>query len=170
MAKINKSIKEKCLDFYLRTPVKCDFFIVGFCILIWHSLSNYFSFSIDSENNKLSEISAEIGTVLITIAGFILTIITIIVTFKNSIEPKKNESNNDLFYNSNFYPVTIKLLKNCVKLLLFLFLVIYIARLLYPISDIIMFYINFSALVFSVLVFMRFLLILKIIISFQVSK
>lgn len=170
MAKIKKTIKEKCFDFYLKTPVICDFFIVGFFLVIWYSLSNYFSFSIDSKNNKLSEVSAEIGTVLITIAGFILTIITIIVTFKNTIEPKKNESNNDLFYNSDFYPVTIKLLKNCVKLLLFLFLVIYFARLLYPISDIILFYINLSALVFSVLVFMRFLLILKIIISFQVSK
>jgi hypothetical protein len=170
MGTIKKTWKEIFFDFYFKTPVIYDFFIVGVITIAWYFLSKYYGLSIDSKNNKLSEISAEIGTIVITIAGFILTIITIIVTFKNTIEPKKKESNNDLFYNSDFYPLTIKLLKNCVKLLLFLFLVIYIARLLHPISDNVLFYINFSALIFSILVFLRFLLILKIIISFQINK
>ena len=169
MAKINKTIKEKILDFYLVIPVICDFFIVSISILIWCFISKHYNITIH-EDNKLSEVSAEIGTVVITIAGFILTIITIIVTFKNTVQQRVKKSNNDLFYNSAFYSVTITLLKNCVKLLLFLFLVIYIARLLHPISDLILFYINFSALIFSILVFLRFLLILKIIISFQISK
>jgi hypothetical protein len=170
MGNIKKTPKEIILDFYLKTPVVCDFFIVGIITIAWYFLSKHYGFSIDSDNNKLSEISAEIGTVVITIAGFILTIITIIVSFKNTIKPKKKESNNDLFYNSDFYLTTIKLLKNCVKLLLLLFSVIYIARLVHPIADNVLFYINFSALIFSVLVFLRFLLILKIIISFQINK
>jgi len=160
MAGIKKTLKEKCFDFYLRIPVVCDFLIVGISIIAWYYFSKCFNIEIDTTDNKLGEVSSEIGTVVIAIAGFILTIT---VTFKNTIHTEKQENNNDLFYNSNFYSVTIKFLKNCVKLLLFLFLVIYIARLLHPISDDVLFYINFSALLFSVLVFLRFLLVLKII-------
>ncbi len=168
MIKDNRTFKEKVLDRYLAAPIIYDFIIVGIFAIAWYFFSKHYSITI-KEENKLSEVSSEIGTALITITGFILTIITIIVTFKNTIRKGKKESNNDLFYNSEFYPTTISLLKNCVKLLLFLYILIYLVRLLHPIPIEILFYINFSAIFFSVLVFLRFLLILKIIISFQVS-
>lgn len=171
-----KTFKEKTIDAYIKRPILYDI-IISLVISCGLKILNFFEFvdfdfSDDSFKSHIIDISSEIGIAVITLAGFILTVLTIIVTFKNTINTDilKEKNLTTIFYTSDFYLKSVLLLKNSVKILLLIFFSAFFSKLFNRFSIELVFYFNLFVLTISLLNAYRFLLVLGIIISFQTDK
>lgn len=111
----------KLINIYLKSPIFIDFIISSIisgaiyylaCILV-----------IKIPNLKfLQNLLSDLATIAFTSTGFILTILTVLVTFKanskrqNSI--KEYDSALSLFFYTPLYPMSTSILKNSIKILL----------------------------------------------------
>ncbi len=151
---------EKIIDFYFRKPILIDFCLsilvgIGMCklkILAVHSF----------EEEKVKDLSSDICGVCLTAAGFILTILTLIVTFKNSDYATKSK-----FYDSPYYFQTTKHLKNGVKVLIGISFLGYVLLNFYFDNSQYLKYFNTLSIVLVFLTLWRCLLILSKIIRMQ---
>jgi RsiW-degrading membrane proteinase PrsW (M82 family) len=111
----------RILDNYFKKPVFWDVIIA---ILLTVSIILFFDMlkiSIPS-SEVLYDLSKDISTIGFTSAGFVLTFLTIIITFRSNSEVTEKEikeSNKifDLFFHSTLYFETVRHFKNCVKIL-----------------------------------------------------
>lgn len=89
------------IDIYLAHPLKCDFMV---CVLIYIGL-HYNAVRVPIATNDLSSIQGSLASTAVSLAGFIIAALTIIVTFKANITKKLEESINgmELLFNSNNY-------------------------------------------------------------------
>lgn len=160
------------LDRYFRNPILYDYFLgilISICPLYMY-LVGYFK--LPKIDHTLST-SSDLSTISLTLAGFILTLLTILITFKASSKLNKdtnseNETVFDLFFATDLYFETTKHLKNCIKSLLFISVLGYTLKLL--LSEISLKYLFFSnslGLVILVLTLWRSVLILTKIIDLQ---
>lgn len=109
-------------DFYFRKPVLIDYVFSIIIVAV-----NFFLFvnnkiAISSKNNSYS-LTGDLTNVSLTMAGFILTILTVLITFKeNSPSESKKESNTifNKFFSTDYYFESIKHLKNCIKSIVFI--------------------------------------------------
>lgn len=112
----------KILDKYFNNPVLIDTIIaaiITFCILI--SVQQDI-LNIPKAERSISMIS-DLSNIGFTSAGFILTLLTVLITFKSGSSITKNNYNDknsifELFFASNLYFVTVKILKNAIKSLI----------------------------------------------------
>jgi len=103
-----KKVKLWVLDQYLKFSVLSDF-ILGIAIfttlyLLKHNISDFVSSN--QENNYLYLISSNVS-----LAGFVIAALTIIITFKANTSYKKVEEftkGTDLIFNTTIYPLIIK--------------------------------------------------------------
>lgn len=112
------------LDRYFKRPLFWDYILAsvlsGVMIVLFRK--NYIS--LPKDEFALS-ITSDLATIALTLAGFILTLLTILITFKSGSKISKtnyddeNETVFDLFFASELYFETIKHLKGCVKSLVF---------------------------------------------------
>lgn len=160
------------LDYYFRRPVFWDYFIsVTICALLIY-LNQIKKFTLPSESDVIS-VTTDVITITLTLSGFILTLLTVLITFKTGsqikkIEPENSESLFNLFFASGYYFETIKHLKNCIKSLIFIAVIGFGIKLFLP-SDyrIKAFFFNAVGLCIIVLTIWRCLLILSKILDFQ---
>lgn len=160
------------LDRYFRNPLLYDYslgLLISISILYIY-IRGYFK--LPKIEYTLST-SSDLSTISLTLAGFILTLLTILITFKagskidKSVNPEK-QTIFDLFFVTNLYFETTKHLKNCIKSLLFISVLGYSLKLL--LSESLLKYLFFSnslGLVILVLTLLRSLLILTRIIDLQ---
>src|SRR5690554_1546550 len=94
----------RLLDFYLKRPFIYDLIIsVFFGIVFWFLVTNG---CINFESSEIIQsINTDLISVTISLAGFILASLTIIVTFKDSVDAKGKkleevETGKDLFFSS----------------------------------------------------------------------
>lgn len=123
------------IDKYFKNPLFWDYFIGLFIITFVKSLLCFDKLSIPS-NNIIFSISSDISNISFTSAGFIITLTTVLVTFKGGsrITKENYDSTNsifELFFVSDLYFDTIKHLKNCIKSLIILSVLGYIIKLFF---------------------------------------
>jgi hypothetical protein len=109
------------LDKYFKYPVFYDYLISTVLVLILFSINH--KYCILPETMRSVSITSELSNVGFTSAGFILTILTVLITFKSgSTISKENYSEKDslfdLFFASPLYLLTVRILKNAIKSLL----------------------------------------------------
>lgn len=80
---------KKILDKYIKYPLLYDLIIVSIFILVKHILSNKNIISINIPLETLKSVVSDIISTTISLAGFILASLTIIVTFKDNINHKE---------------------------------------------------------------------------------
>ncbi len=160
------------LDQYFKRPLLYDVLLASF-ITLFAVLSNYkFWLLIPKEDTYVSVVS-DISNISLTSAGFILTFLTLLITFKSSssLAPKESISGKsvfDVFIASGLYFITVRILKNCIKALILVALTGYVLKLcLWKDSRYLIFYFNFFAIAMLVFSLWRCLLILGKIISMQ---
>lgn len=117
----------KIVDFYLENPLWCDFLII--CSLI---TGNWlipafiqFKFDISAQTNILSNL---IST-SVSLAGFILAALTIIVSFRSNIACKTSENAKnplELIFSTTHYQSIIKVFKSAIIELTIAFIGLYI--------------------------------------------
>ena len=101
------------LDIYFRKPVLWDYMIslIISVTLLYYFVKDKIFIPKDSDSYSLT---GDISNVAFTLAGFILTILTVLITFKDSIG-ERNDNVFAKFFNSNYYKPTVNYLKNCIK-------------------------------------------------------
>lgn len=160
------------IDFYFRRPVFWDYFL-GVLVLggvIW--LREKTSLKLPDDEIIISVIS-DLSTVSLTLAGFILTLLTVVISFKSAAKPKKEidirvDSLHDIFYSTSLYFETVKHLKHGVMSLTFIAISGYCLKLLVtPPWYNLLFGFNVLILIIVFMTLWRCLLILSKIIKIQ---
>lgn len=158
---------KKILNFYFRFPVAIDFAIgIGIVFLINYYV-NQKQLTIP-EKQLILDYASETTTVLLTLAGFILTFLTVLITFKTSSTTlPSNPSIMEAFCNSSLYKETTRQLKNCIKSLIFLTMVIYMLRFINILGLWITYYWVIFSIIVLLLTILRSLFILDNILKFH---
>lgn len=160
------------LDLYFKRPLVWDYSISIILIVIFYSLNFKGYVSIPNENYLVGIIS-DLSNISLTSAGFILTLLTVLITFKSSNNFKNQsledfENTFDLFFASNLYFETVRHLKNCIKSLIFVALLGYVFKLImFKIQEIALFLYCILGLIILILSLWRCLLILSRILNMQ---
>lgn len=170
----------KLLDKYIKHPLLYDLIIVSLFILGKHILSSKNIISITIPIDTLKSIVSDIISTTISLAGFILASLTIIVTFKdninhkeiyNKIEAKNELTGMELLFTSKHYKRIVGVFSwSCIIFLTIFFLTSIVKLFLDRIDKdhifdiIILSFITLSATIF------RCLLILHKIIKIQISS
>ena len=128
----------KLVNFYFRKPLFWDFVIsLSFALLV-HKLTRKKVIEVPDHDFILSSVS-DIANISFSSTGFILTILTVLITFKASSRRKDKigsyDSALDFFFQTPLYAQTTCHLKNCIKSLVVLGLVGYIFKVVTPKSS-----------------------------------
>lgn len=162
----------KLLDKYYKYPTTYDFIIsLAIVVVIYFSeKKDYIDIpSIDFSNSFASDI----GAIGLTISGFILTLVTILISFKSSQlsseEKLKNSSNPfKIFLASNLYTNSIKIMQKGVISLIIISFSIYISKILFVnMTFNFLFYLNVVGLIIILSTFLRCYYILGLILKMQ---
>tara|TARA_R110000744_G_scaffold380502_1_gene501520 strand:- start:5739 stop:6260 length:522 start_codon:yes stop_codon:yes gene_type:complete len=167
------------LDRYFNYAILADIIVSSLIAAIFYYLNDNCFIKVPSTERLISIIS-DISNVAFTSAGFVLTFLTLLVSFKISANPIKKEERTsleetykkisifNLFLSSPLYSETIRHLKNGVKELLVIAILGYGVKLLAEnISDATMFYLSVFGIVVISLVLWRSLLVLSGVLSVQ---
>lgn len=112
------------LDKYFKQPLFWDYLISLILTSMFIVLNTFDLIELPKIDRSLS-ITSDLSNVGLTSAGFILTLLTVLITFKSSSKISKESYNDsdslfELFFTSNLYAMTVKILKNCIKSLIFI--------------------------------------------------
>lgn len=170
------------LDRYFRFPILTDLVLSALASIICFLLLKYCVISLPDKELLMSTTS-DIANVGFTSAGFVLTFLTLLVSFKSSLKPFKKEKGKtleesykntslfNLFLNSGLYDETIRHLKNGVKELIILAILGYVLKLIVSEFTIhFLFYFSMSGIIIIALVLWRSLLVLSGVLKVQNSK
>jgi len=159
-------------DIYYRRPVLYDYIISLACISVLFKLVHFKYINLPVKE-KVFTMSSDIGAVGLTVSGFILTLLTIIVTIKNSEdaigEQVSNKSSSfKVFFDSPLYFRSVDILRHAVISLVIISLMIYLIKMILP-NDLIeyLFYLNVTGVMIIFSTFFRSLFILKSIVKLQ---
>ncbi|MDB5115458.1 MAG: hypothetical protein JWQ79_950 [Mucilaginibacter sp.] len=160
------------VDSYFKRPVFYDYLIAFLaCGVSYYFYCNK-GFNLPNAGHTF-DTATGISTIALTLAGFILTLLTVLITFKMGAKtPNEPSYENiplfDLFFSTNLYFQTIDLLKGCIKSLIFVSVLGFSLKIL--LSDCYMKYLFFSNILGLIIITMtlwRSLLILTKIIDLQ---
>jgi hypothetical protein len=121
------------IDKYFKKPVFWDYlFGISFTGIIIFILKRV-GFSTPKDETILSIVS-DLSTVALTLSGFILTLLTVLISFKSTAKSKKDikleaDSLYEIFYSTNLYFETARHLKNAIISLTFIAIVGYTLKL-----------------------------------------
>lgn len=162
----------RLLDIYFRSPILNDFIISFVAILSAQCLVRTCIVNIPPTDRLYSTVS-DVCTVSLTMAGFILTLLTVLISFKSTskIDPESIKSNDkvfDIFFVSSLYFQTVKILKNAIIALTLIALCGYLLKIFFnsPEMPVLFFYCIFSVTV-VILTILRSVMILSMVIKMQ---
>jgi hypothetical protein len=159
------------IDNYFKRPLFWDYFL-AFVLVVITKLLCHFEVIFSPPIDTIKGIVADISMISFTSAGFILTLATVLITFKSNSKATKNNYNStnslfELFFASGLYYETIKHLSNCIKSLVVLSVLGYILRLLAHQHDELLFIFCILGVVIIGFTLWRCLLILTKILNLQ---
>lgn len=119
------------IESYIKRPVLYDIIIsviVGitlFSLLDNHLINN-------PQKDFVRTLLSDLSTIAFTSTGFILTILTVLITFKSNSKRKEKITDYDsalsLFFNTPLYTKSTSILKNCIKILLLVALLAFLLK------------------------------------------
>ncbi|WP_179415365.1 hypothetical protein HDF19_09910 [Mucilaginibacter sp. E4BP6] len=160
------------IDLYFRKPLLWDYLLATLlCIIIF--VINNIGWIFIPVNQNIWSMASDLSTTSLTLAGFIITLLTILITFKSGYRIKKGSKVEDetvfeLFFTTNLYFETVKHLKNCIKSLVFISVLGYSLKLfLNDCAHKYIYFFNIFGLIVVILTLLRSLMILTKIIDLQ---
>jgi hypothetical protein len=163
------------IDYYFRNPILIDYSIaIGAATGIFWVWDKY-NISLPKIDQSISVLT-DLTTISLTLAGFILTLLTVLITFKSGSKAEKlevdsNEPLFDMFFATGLYFETVRHLKNCIKSLIFIGFVGFTLKLgvlIFIQTEI--FYFNAFSIIIILLSAYRCLLILGTVLNLQKSS
>ncbi|QHS56937.1 hypothetical protein GWR56_15795 [Mucilaginibacter sp. 14171R-50] len=121
------------VDWYFKRALLVDYFISAVVSGIAYCFYYRYNFAIP-ENEVLLSLTGDLSTISLTFAGFILTLLTILITFKTTAHIPTDENQHliplfDIFFYTPLYFTTITLLKNAIKSLIVIAMIGYVLKL-----------------------------------------
>lgn len=118
---------DKIIDKYLKYPILIDFLLV---LVVWSFSKNIelFNFTLIDKPNQVNLLSNIISTD-VSLAGFILAALTIIISFKSNLQSKGVESPSnalDLILNTKHYNSIVKTFKKSILEFVICFITMFI--------------------------------------------
>lgn len=112
------------LDKYFKNPILWDYLIALLISAILFHLNCRNYIHLPTSERSLS-MTSDLSNIGLTCTGFILTLLTVLITFKSSSKITKENYTNDnslfeIFFASDLYFMTVKILKDCIKSLIFI--------------------------------------------------
>lgn len=177
----------KILDKYFSRPLLFDCIISAFICFLYWLLTAKFKISLINDQELVKSFTTDIINTSISLAGFVLASLTIIVTFKDNISSKKikqkddveenEETNGDeetgiqLLFTSKHYTTVVGVFSSSVFILLFQFVILSFFKLFikkFPVyfGD----YLLIISLIITSLTVFRCILLLYKIIKLQLPK
>lgn len=178
MSKFRVPFYIKLIDLYLKIPVLIDLAFV-LLIIVGKSILINKGYIKEFDPQVLKSLTSDLLSVSISLAGFVLAALTIIVTFKDSVgtqKVNKDESKSssttingkNLFFQSRHYFPTVKIFYRSSLILLLIFFLLSILKLLNDkVCENISENIVISCLILIVLTVLRSLYLLLLIIKLQ---
>lgn len=161
----------KITNIYFKSPILFDCLISTLVtVAAWKIVLDKI-ISIPDDEFILSSVS-DIANISFSSTGFILTILTVLITFKAGSQKKEKIANYDspldFFFQTPLYSLTTLHLKNCIKSLIVIGLLGYTLKIVTPTSccKYLFFYLVFSLFILA-LTLMRCLLILNKVLMLQ---
>lgn len=160
------------IDTYFKRPLVWDY-VAGVVIAIGSMVLYKKQIILLPKEEYLYGVVSDISTISLTLAGFILTLLTVLISYKSSAKkistaPSETDTVYDIFFSTRLYFETIKHLKNAIKSLTLLALAGYLLKLtLSSNNSYILFSYNSLAITIVCLTLWRCLLILSKIVKLQ---
>lgn len=154
------------LDLYFKRPVFWDYLIaiiVSGSLLFFHLKNKiYIPKAADSYS-----LTGDISNVSFTLSGFILTILTVLITFKDSTGENISHAF-ARFFNSNYYYQSVDYLRNCIKSIIIIAILGFFLKIFVVETDrAYLFFYNILALIITFLSVWRCIIILSKILILQ---
>lgn len=160
------------LDRYFIKPLFWDYTFALLIVATVYSLHVKGIIAVPKESYYIT-IATDLSNIGLTSSGFILTLLTVLITFKSGSDSTteklaKVTSTFELFFGSSLYFETVKHLKNCIKSLIFISIVGFSLKIGLPETyRTPLYFYNILGLVIIVLTLWRCLLILSKILQMQ---
>ena len=158
------------LDKYFKKPLLWDYLIAFIMAVITIVLHYKNKISLPNTQDSYS-LTGDLTNITLTLAGFILTILTVLITFKDNSVNKledENEQTFNKFFDTDYYYETVKHLKNCIKSIIIIAVIGFFFK-LFLIDDFrkYCFFYNIFGLTVTILTIWRCLLILSNVLKLQ---
>lgn len=161
------------LDIYFKRPLIWDYFLAICSIGVLILLVKNEIFSLPAKQESFS-LTGDLTNISLTLVGFILTILTVLITFKDNSSKSFSSEDEPIFnkfFSTAYYFETIKHLKNCIKSISLIAVLGFSFKLfLNDTNRIFLFYYNVFGLIIIMLTIYRCLLILGKILELQKTK
>jgi hypothetical protein len=160
------------IDMYFKRPIVYDYTFSCIICALCYKLVLKKSIVLPDVSFTIST-ATDICTIALTMAGFILTLLTVLITFKSGSKVTKssfteNDTVFDAFFATDYYFITTRHLKNGIKSLTFIALLGYSLKLfLHKEHHQLIFYFNILGLLIIAFTIGRSLLILSKVINLQ---
>lgn len=122
----------KILNTYIKRPVLWDIILTAFCCYLYSLCISKFCVTLNYDMELIKSIISDLISTSISLAGFVLASLTIIVTFKDNIsnKPKTDEVNGiELLFSSKHYGRIVGVFSWAVFVFLLLFLLLALSKL-----------------------------------------
>lgn len=162
----------KFIDRYYKRPILYDYLFSMIIIIVLIALKHYEKIELPC-GELCIDFSSDIGAIGLTVSGFVLTLITILLTLKSgqllsNEELTEKSSPFKIFLASKMYNKSISVLKKGVFSLVFISMVLYILKLgLNLIMQEYILYFNLIGLVIILSTFLRCFYVLSLILKMQ---
>lgn len=109
------------LDLYFKRPLFWDYLFSSLISVSLFMAHLYKKITIPPNQDSYS-LTGDLTNIALTIVGFILTILTLLITFKenSSNEIIMTEKKFNKFFGTAYYDESVKHLKNCIKSIIFI--------------------------------------------------
>lgn len=128
----------KAMDRYIKKPLLWDLIIIAIIIFIKHFVSNIYPIITMPKNEVITSIYSDLIGTTISLAGFVLASLTIIITFKDNInhkeilrkaENKEEITGIELIFSSKHYGRIVGVFSWACVIFLILFLFVIVLKL-----------------------------------------
>lgn len=122
----------KILNIYIRRPLLWDTILTGLVCYMAYIVINSFKINLSIDNELIKSIMSDLISTSISLAGFVLASLTIIVTFKDNLNHKSQgveQSGIGLLFSSKHYKSIVGVFTWAVMIFLALFLFLSLSKL-----------------------------------------
>lgn len=160
---------------YFQNPVKFDYIVTIILLFVFYKYVLNKIVSLPSDEN-IRDLASETVTILLTLSGFILTFLTVLISLKldsnkNNIEDESKLSLIEKFCISGLYFDTTDIFKNSIKEIISVSILIYIVRLFSSqLPDYSLYLITIGGIIILIFTILRNLWILGKILDMQIPS
>src|ERR1700744_1066445 len=160
------------IDAYYKKPLLYDYSLAILIAVILYFLYWHQTITLPAKDVNTS-MATDIATISLTLAGFILTLLTVLITFKTGAKIPNSTNQEELplfnlFFSTRYYYDTVDLLKGAIKSLVFVAILSFTLKLILRDNQLeYLFFGNVGGLIIIVATLLRNLLILTKIVDLQ---